>query len=366
MELLLEVFLFSIPLIILSWALPKRFVLLSQIIITGAFILYKSPISFLILTFISFGNFYLLHKSNLKNSIKIGISLVVLILLIASAKLLFSIHDHWIIPLGMSYYIFRNIHYTIEYYKGKILNESILFYLAYNFFLPVLIIGPINRYHEFVKDWQRRRFNSEYFSAGLQRILYGVSKVMIVGNYLLTAKGAVFISDIDDSHAWLKAYLETIESVLNAYFQFAGYSDIAIGISLFLGYRIMDNFNYPFLASNMQEFWSKYHMSLSAFCRDYIYTPIASFYRKPLLGIIATMIIIGLWHEISFSFLIWGALQAIGIILSSFFKASSDSFIRKNLGRIFVLNYFSLSSVVIHYDELAQALHVYKVLFFLN
>jgi alginate O-acetyltransferase complex protein AlgI len=282
-----------------------------------------------------------------------------------SAKILFTIHDSWIIPLGMSYYIFRNIHYTVESYNGRIQNEGLLFYLAYNFFLPVLIIGPINRYPEFVRDWQRRRMNNEYFSLGLQRILYGVSKIMIIGNYLLSSKIPSFISNLDENYVWLKAYLSTVTVVLNAYFQFAGYSDIAIGISLLLGIRIMENFNFPFLASNMQEFWSKYHMSLSAFCRDYIYTPIASYFRKPMLGVFITMSIIGLWHEITMPFLIWGLLQALGIYLAFLFKNSADSWVNKNLGRIFVFNYFCLSCVIIDYQELGKALEVYKILFFI-
>src|SRR5688500_7673724 len=186
MKLLLEVILFSIPMVVLSWTLPKRFVLLSQIIITGIFIFYKSPVSFGILTAISFGNYYLLHKANLKKSVKIGVALFILIVLIAATKLLFTIHEHWIIPLGMSYYIFRNIHYTIEYHNGRIQNENLLHYLSYNFFLPVLVIGPINRYPEFVKDLQRRRPDSQYFSLGLQRMLFGISKIAIIGNYILT------------------------------------------------------------------------------------------------------------------------------------------------------------------------------------
>jgi alginate O-acetyltransferase complex protein AlgI len=366
MQLLLEVLLFSIPMVLLSWTLPRQYVLLSQIIVTGLFILYKSPISFCILTTISFGNYYLLHKSDFNRSIKISISLVILILLIASTKVLFSIHDHWIIPLGMSYYIFRNIHYTIDSYNGRIQNPDLLHYLAYNFFLPVIIIGPIHRYQEFVRDLHRRRLNSEYFSMGFQRILFGVSKIMIIGNYLLTLKMQAFIGNLDESNLWLKAYLETIMMVLNAYFQFAGYSDIAIGLALLLGYRIMENFNYPFLASNMQEFWSKYHMSLSSFCRDYIYTPIASYYRKPLLGIIVTMIIIGLWHEVTLSFVMWGVLQAGGIYLAFFFKNNSNSIVKKNLGRIFVFNYFAFSCVVIDYGSLGKAWEVYKILFFIN
>lgn len=366
MELLAEVFLFAIPMILLSWTLPKRYVLLSQIIITGFFIFYKSPLSCCILTTISLGNYYLLHKANFRKSIAISISLVILILLIASAKILFTIYDHWIIPIGMSYYIFRNIHYSVDSYQGRIQNPDLLNYLAYNFFLPVIVIGPIHRYPEFVRDLQRRRLNSQYFSIGLQRILFGVSKIVIIGNYLITSKSLTFIGNLGENNAWLKAYLETVALVMNAYFQFAGYSDVAIGLALLLGYRVMENFNYPFLATNMQEFWGKYHMSLSAFCRDYIYTPIASYYRKPLLGIVATMIIIGLWHEISLPFVIWGVLQAGGIYLAVLFKNVSNSTIRKNLGRIFVLHYFSLSCVIIDYGGLAEAWKVYKILFFIN
>ena len=128
----------------------------------------------------------------------------------------------------------------------------------------------------------------------------------------------------------------------------------------------MENFNFPFLASNMQEFWSKYHMSLSAFCRDYIYTPIASYYRKPMLGIFATMAIIGLWHEITLPFLLWGLFQAVGIYLASLTKNIPTTVVSKNLGRMFVFNYFCLSCVIIDYDQLGKALEVYKTLFFIN
>ena len=366
MKLLAEVILFAIPMVLLAWTLPRNYVLVSQILITGLFIGYQSPLSLLILTSITLGNYYLLHKAVLEKSLKIVISLCILVLLIVSAKILFTFHDHWIIPLGMSYYIFRNIHYTIESYHGRIRDESLLFYLAYNFFLPVLIIGPINRYPEFIRDWQRRRLNSEYFSLGFQRILFGISKIVIIGNYLLTSKSPGFIEHLDASNVWLKAYLETVTLVLNAYFQFAGYSDIAIGIALLLGFRVMENFNFPFLATNMQEFWSKYHMSLSAFCRDYIFTPIASYYRKPIFGLVVTMIIIGLWHEITLAFLLWGLLQALGIYLATLFKNSPTSWVSRNLGRVFVFNYFCLTCVVTDYGELGKVLKVYKILFFIN
>lgn len=366
MKVLLDLFLYAFPMIILSWSLPKKHVFVSQILVTALFIGYKSPISLCVLTFITFGNFYVLHRSNFTETIKITISLLFLLVLIFTTKVLFSIDKNWIVPLGMSYYSFRNIHYTLEYYKGKIRDESILFYLAYNFFLPVIIVGPINRYPEFIKDWQRRRFNKDYFSAGLERILYGTSKVLILGNYLLTLKAINYIESISANHVWLKTYLESLRFVFNAYFQFAGFSDIAIGISLLMGYRIMENFNFPFLATNMRDFWTKYHISLSLFCKDYIYTPIASYYRKPLFGIIATMLIIGLWHEISLQYLLWAVLQALGVYGASFFQIKSKSLISITLGRIYVIHFFAFSCIVISQENLLSALEAYKTLFLIH
>lgn len=366
MNIVLDLFSFAIPMIILSWILPKKYVLVSQILITGLFIGYKSPISLGILTFITVGNYYILHRSNSSEKIKIGFSLLFLVVLIFTVKIVIALDQEWIVPLGISYYSFRNIHYTLEYYKGKIKNESWLFYFAYNFFLPVFIVGPINRYSEFVKDWQRRRFDADYFSNGLQRILYGTSKIVIVGNYLLTFKAKDYIEQIDQNYVWLKNYLETLRFVLNAYFQFAGYSDLAIGISLVMGYRIVENFNYPFLATNMRDFWTKYHMSLSSFCKDYIYTPIASYTRKPMFGIAATMLIIALWHEISVRYLIWGILQALGISLYSFFQNTPKSVVSTTLGRLFVLNFFALSCIIISHESLKSALETYKALFLIQ
>ena len=366
MKILFVLFSFAVPMIVLSWLLPKRYVLLSQILMTAAFICYESPTSCAILAFISVGNYYLLHKSIFPKGVKIAISLIFLIVLVSSAKILFSISHNWLIPLGISYYTFRNIHYTLEYYKEKIRDDGILYYLAYNFFLPVILIGPINRYPDFIKDWHRRRFNKDYFSQGLQFILYGLSKVIILGNYFFTFKSTQLISGISSKHVWLKTYLEMLRFTFNAYFQFAGYSDIAVGLALLMGYKIIENFNYPFLATNMRDFWTRYHISLSGFCKDYIYTPIASYYRKPLFGVIATMLIIGLWHEVSLRYLLWGVMQASGIYLATVIKSSSKSMVIKNLSRFYVINFFALSCVIISHDKLIAALDIYKKLFLIS
>jgi alginate O-acetyltransferase complex protein AlgI len=352
--------------IALSWILPRKYVLWSQILITALFVLYESPISFALLSAITLGNYYLLHHAKLTDSLKIGISLLVLILLIGVAKIVFTLSTNWLLPLGMSYYIFRNIHYSLEYYKGKIRHEPLSFYLAYNFFLPVFLIGPINRYPDFVRDWQRRRFNADYFSMGLERLLFGTAKIFILGNYIFTYKASLYLFKIPASYLWLSTYLESLRFILNAYFQFAGYSDIAIGFGLLMGYRINENFNNPFWATNMREFWTKYHMSLSSFCSDYIYSPIASYFRKPTIGIVATMMIIGLWHQINFQYLIWGFIQAIAIYGSSYFPNKSKSIVLAYLGRLFVFNFFAISCILVSHDTFAHAIEKYKILFFIQ
>ena len=366
MKILFELFSFAVPMVVFAWVLPKRFILFSQIIITALFIAYKSPFSLLILTAVSLGNFFLLHRLKANKAIKISISIILMAGMLYTEKILVAIEHNWVIPLGMSYYIFRNIHYTLEYYKGRMKDEGMTLYLAYNFFLPVFVVGPINRYPDFVKDWQRRRFNPEYFSAGTERILYGLSKILILGNFFFTFWSLNFIAGLNSHDIWLKTYLETIRFILNGYFQFAGYSDIAIGLSLLLGFRIIENFNYPFLSTNMAGFWTRYHISLSSFCRDYIYTPIMSYYRKPILGIVFTMLMIGLWHEISFHYLIWALMQSAGIYLATFFNFKNKSAILTNLGRVFVLNYFAISCVIVAHDSFSDTLNIYKILFFIR
>jgi alginate O-acetyltransferase complex protein AlgI len=366
MKLLLELFSFAIPMIILSWLLPRRYVLLSQIIVTGLFILYKSPLSFSILTITAFGNYFLLYYAKFSKTVKISVSLIFLILLFYTIKILFSINNNWIFPLGVSYYTVKNVHYTLEYYKGKIYDKSLLFYLAYNFFLPVFIIGPINRYPEFIKDWHRRRFDPAYFSAGIERVVFGFSKIVILSNYLFNFLALNFVNNLDKSHVWLKTYLTAIRYIFKGYFQFAGYSDIAIGLSLLLGFRVIENFDYPFFAANMAEFWRRYHISLSSFCRDYIYTPLTSYYRKPLFGIIATMLVIGLWHEMSVRYMLWALLQAAGIYASSFIRVKSKSIFVINAGRFFIINYYAITCIIVTNDHLGQAWDTYKILFLIK
>lgn len=217
-----------------------------------------------------------------------------------------------LIPLGLSYYAFRQIHYVFEAYKNKLGKKSLAGFVYYLYFLPTLIVGPIHRYQPFTRDLSRRRWDAGKFSGGLERILFGYVKITVLAHYLMKITISV---ERFDGGGFLQAYLNSVVSWANLYLQFSGYSDIAIGVAALAGFEIMENFKFPFLAKNINDFWSRWHISLTSWCREYVFQPTVSFTRKPLLSVALTMVILGLWHEISLRYILWGLYHAIGIAL---------------------------------------------------
>lgn len=347
---------------LLYWIVKNEYALAIQIFLTATFLGFHSPISLLFLSLLSMVNYYIYHRLNWPIKIRLFISIFPIFIILLSFKIWGSSNS--IFPIGISYYSFKLIHYCIEYYKGKITKTTFLEYLAFYFFLPVILVGPINKFQPFIKEIRKRRFDTNYISAGFERILFGLTKMQIIGNYLITMKLTHVINNLPDNQLWLRTYLNSVKFVLNAYFQFAGFSDVAIGLSLLLGVRICENFNFPFLSTNMKEFWTKYHISLSDFCKENIYTPIASLSRKPILGILVSMLIIATWHELSVRYILWGILQFFGIQYLNLIKINSNFLLRK-LCQISTANFFIFSCIIINEETLTAALNIFKILFFI-
>ena len=148
----------------------------------------------------------------------------------------------------------------------------------------------------------------------MERILYGYVKIAFLGNFLVNARFGNYIQGIDSQQVVLIAYLEMVRGGFSLYFQFSGFADIAIGFSRLLGFRVMENFNWPYLQKNISDYWRCWHISLTSWCRDYVYTSVVSLTRSPALGAIATLLVIGLWHEISLRYLAWGLYHGLGIV----------------------------------------------------
>lgn len=219
------------------------------------------------------------------------------------------------IPLGMSYYTFRCIHFLLERLKGQVPAIPLRELVGYLFFLPTLVVGPIHRVADYRRDLKRQRFDSAVLSEGAERILYGYAKISILSNYLVEGVFGTYIAGLPHQTGALVLYLTTVQMGLNLYLQFAGFSDIAIGFARLLGFKVMENFNWPYLQTNIGAFWRSWHISLSQWCRTYIYGGVVSVSRSPGLAVVATMIVIALWHEVSLRFLLWGGYHAAGILI---------------------------------------------------
>jgi D-alanyl-lipoteichoic acid acyltransferase DltB (MBOAT superfamily) len=185
--------------------------------------------------------------------------------------------------------------------------------------LPTFFVGPINRFDDFVRDARRRRWDSKLFSIGMTRIVYGLFKIIFIAYFLINRKMGFWIEDLDQSNLSLLQYLDCWQYGLNLYFQFSGYCDVAIGVGALLGFRINENFNYPFLKPNISEFWRSWHMSLTGWSREYIYPSVAATTRSPYLAIFVSMLFVGIWHELSVKYFLWGLYHGVGIMTHRYY-----------------------------------------------
>lgn len=365
-----------IPLILLAWLLPEKWQMFPVAIATAIFLGFVSPVSLVILTLTSLITFYVLNSNASQPAATLVIVIQVssvLLLFKLQTVLHFSLTQNAVLPLGLSYYSFRQIHYAIEVYKKKMPAHSIVEYLNYLFFLPTLLVGPINLFQPFLKDLRKRRWDNLLFSQGLERILYGLVKIVVIGNYLLTLKLNLFCTSIAANHVWLSTYLKVFKFTANAYFQFAGFSDVAIGLSMLFGFKIIENFNFPFLAKNIADFWKRWHISLSAWCREYVFYPFLGITRNGAISILISMIVLGIWHEISIRYILWGLLHAIAINIWYRYEATGwhkkltlYPLLQNAIGVVVTLNFVMLSFVLISEPSLTDSFKVLQTLFFLN
>jgi alginate O-acetyltransferase complex protein AlgI len=361
----LLVIIFTTPLI---WNVSKfwheKIMLTISLLVLG----WLAPLSLLLMLFVATAQ-WLLWRYGMTRLKRIGFLLSISLPLIPLIVYkLGQNSDGWILPLGLSYYAFRQIHVAFEYYKGEIKSISLEAYYQYLVFLPVILIGPIHRMPEFQRSLRRLKWQPVLFSEGLERILYGLVKIGFLGNYLFSAKLIQYAHTLEPSG--FKIYVEAVAFTCNAYVQFSGFSDLAIGMSLLWGIRITENFNHPFLATNMQDFWQRWHISLSSWCRDYVFQPLMALSRNRIMALVAAMLVLSLWHEISIRYILWGSVQAALIIatvqarkaLPLFSKFINGHAIGKWMGRIWVFNLFTLSSMLIGTESLNSLVITFKQL----
>ena len=223
-----------------------------------------------------------------------------------------------VLPVGISFYTFQNMSYTIDVYRGQLApRKSILDYAVFTTFFPQLLAGPIVRASEFFGQLDRpARIDLRKIQYALILIAAGYVKKIVLADNLAISVEEVFLAPANAS-AW-QALLAVYAFAFQIYFDFSGYTDIAIGLALLLGLEFPKNFNYPYLATSFQDFWRRWHMTLSRWLRDYLYISLGGNrygLARTMASLMTTMILGGLWHGASWNFVVWGALHGAYLVL---------------------------------------------------
>ncbi len=216
------------------------------------------------------------------------------------------------LPIGISFYTFQIVSYDIDVYRGDVAAQKNPINLAaYISMFSQLIAGPIVRYSDIAAQLEHRTHSLERFSLGIRRFIIGLSKKMLVANIM-----GELVSDFkaSDDKSVLYFWLYAIAYTLHIYFDFSGYSDMAIGLGRIMGFDFVENFNYPYIASSITDFWRRWHISLSTWFRDYVYIPLGgNRVSKPrwIFNIFVVWFLTGLWHGAAWNFAVWGLLYAV-------------------------------------------------------
>ncbi len=219
------------------------------------------------------------------------------------------------LPLGISFYTFQTLSYTIDMYRDEVkVQKNPLDFLCYVSMFPQLVAGPIVRYIDIEKQLHDREVTFKKFEYGILRFSQGMLKKVLLAN----GTGAIATALLDGnllSSSALSAWVGILAYTFQIYFDFSGYSDMAIGLGRMFGFDFLENFNYPYTSKSVTEFWRRWHMSLSSFFRDYVYIPLGGNRKHQILNILIVWMLTGLWHGASWNFILWGLYYGILLII---------------------------------------------------
>jgi alginate O-acetyltransferase complex protein AlgI len=224
----------------------------------------------------------------------------------------------FILPIGISFYTFHSISYLVDVYYKKVPAQTNVFSMAlYIVLFTQLVAGPIVRYSVFAPQLTARKINSLLFIEGIERFIIGLGKKVIIANTLARFADAAFTQDTSNMSTLL-CWMGAIAYTFQIYFDFSGYSDMAIGLSKLFGFNFPENFNLPYIASSIKDFWKRWHISLSSFFRDYLYIPLGGNKKgnaRTYFNLILVFLLTGFWHGANYTFIIWGVIHGFFLLL---------------------------------------------------
>lgn len=268
------------------------------------------------------------------------------------------------LPIGISFYTFQTMSYTIDVYRGQAkAQRNIITFGAFVSLFPQLIAGPIVRYRDIAEQLESRVHSFDKFGGGVRRFVTGLGKKVLLANNI----GALWntISNAPDLTA-VSAWLGIFAFAFQIYFDFSGYSDMAIGLGKMLGFDFSENFNYPYISKSATEFWRRWHISLGSWFRDYVYIPLGG-NRKGLpiqiRNIAAVWLLTGLWHGASWNFVLWGAFYGIILIAEKLFLLKALEKAPSFIGHIYAMLTVLIGWTLFAFDDIDKGWRFFKLMF---
>ena len=308
---LLTILLLSLVCVPLSWIVPKAYAFDAVAAWTLLCLVLLSPLTAIWLVSIAIMLPWVLRVGASHRNIVAVFGGVLLVTGLTASRLLPG--WSWI---GGAFFTLRALHVLIAWWMGKTEAPKLRESLHYFLFLPVLAAGPINRLPHFQHQLRRRRWEPVLFFTGAERVLLGLVWLYFVAGRVMRRVEIETLEITQNLVVFLQSWAMGVVWWVELFFVFAGATHLALGVALMMGLKLEENFNRPWAARNLIDFWSRWHMSLSSWVLEYVFRPVSALTRQPVIALTAAMLVIGLWHAFSVYYVLWAVWQSLGIVIS--------------------------------------------------
>ena len=268
-----------------------------------------------------------------------------------------------VLPIGISFYTFQILSYVIDVYRNDVKVQKNIFVLGtYISFFPQLIAGPIVRYSTIEKQLMKREHNFSMFCDGLRRFFVGLIKKVLIANNVALIADTIFNSTAVSNYNFIILIVALISYTIQIYYDFSGYSDMAIGLGKMFGFTFLENFNYPYIAISITDFWRRWHISLSTWFRDYVYIPLGGnrcSKARWIFNILVVWFLTGFWHGASWNFIIWGMYYAILLLIEKLFLSKFLEKLPKVIRFIYTFLLVNIGWLIFRIEDLSILKNVF-------
>ena len=262
------------------------------------------------------------------------------------------------LPIGISFYVFQILSYLVDVYRREVAaQKNPAKFMLYVSFFPQLIAGPIVRYQTIAADIENREANFDNIVAGVRRFVIGLAKKVLIADVMASIADVVFdapVTSIPCAYAWLGAIAYTLQ----IYFDFSGYSDMAIGLGRIFNFRFLENFDHPYASCSVQEFWRRWHISLSSWFRDYLYIPLGGNREgawRTYANMFTVFFLCGLWHGAAWNFVVWGVYHGVGLVVERAGLKNVIAKLPRPLANVYLMLFVIVGWVLFRAPDLSYA-----------